>query len=475
MFPTRINISTTRRCNLNCIHCFVNQDRVPVEDGWEMSMELFEDCMAQAMPLFQHIGLSNLGEFLSDTQFIERARIFKAYMNKKPDVWFDQVTNATLLDEEHLAPLAGLKNPVLYVLSIDAVDPLISYAIRPPGLSTQAMKNIRNINQVHARLGMQKPTIVVSVTLLKRNLLDCFNIIDFCRELGCSVYFRHAMGQGLEVNNRESLFRVPVFSNKILRKCKAYGDSQGVKVSFEPLFAQTSEEIDLYHRERNDRSIPCRIFTERYISKVDVNGDYSCCYNLARVHGNIKNIPLAKLMDHNDNVITSFMGRPIAPCTLCRGRQMQLSYIHEPAVFDLNIPDNERCYYPDINLEEHGFFDWLTTLDQKKIEQQLRKHWNMLFGETSHSKRSPSPSPYASLPPDLLQNESRDNLLKQAIDNRTIGNYTQSLKIFERLVQAFPGDTEIKSALDDICRELGLCVQEQSQSESNLDKKEEMP
>jgi hypothetical protein len=228
-------------------------------------------------------------------------------------VCFDQVTNTTLLDEEHLAPLAGLKNSIKYVFSIDAVDPLISHEIRPPGLSTQAQENIKAINRTHARLKMQKPEVAVGVTLLTRNLLDCFNIIRFCREIGSSVGFRHAMGQGLEINNRESLFRVPAFSNRILRKCKEFGKELGVKVTHEPFFAETEAEVASYHEERNDRSIPCRIFNERYISKIDINGDYTCCYNLARVHGNISETPLSTLMDHNNNFITSFHGKPIPP------------------------------------------------------------------------------------------------------------------------------------------------------------------
>lgn len=439
-----------------------------------MSMDLFDHTMKQAIELYEHIGLSNLGEFLCDKQFNERAAVFKHYMDRRPEVWFDQVTNATLLDEEHLAPLAGLKNPVLYVLSIDAVDPLISYAIRPPGLATQAQENIRNINATHERLGLQKPQIIVSVTLLKRNLLDCFNIISFAREVGCAVYFRHAMGQGLAINNKESLFRVPAFSNKILKRCQEFGKSQGVKVTFEPLFAETENEIELYHTERADKSIPCRIFNERYISKIDINGDYTCCYNLERIHGNVQETPLSLLMDHNDNFITKFLGKPIPPCTLCRGRQMQLSFIHESSVYDLEIPSEERCYNPDIDMEEHGFFDWINEIDQVKAGIQLRRHWNTIFGTRnkktiisfSCEKKPSSKAPFfamSNIPQFGTHNEPNDTikrLLLDADNYKKKGHYVQAFKVLERLLAENPANDDVINQLNEMRIELGipLCI-----------------
>lgn len=460
MYPTRINLTTTRRCNLNCIHCYVNHDKVPVSHGWEMSMDLFDYSMRQAVECFQHIGLSNLGEFLSDKQFDERAALFKKYMNSKEDVWFDQVTNATLLDEEHLAPLAGLKNPVLYIFSLDAIDPLISYAIRPPGLAGQAAENIRTIRATHTRLGMKSPEIAISVTLLKRNLLDGFNLINFAREVGCAIYFRHVMGQGLTVNNDESLFRVPAFSNRMLKKFKQYGESLGVKVLFEPFFAESEEDIGLYFQERKTQT-PCRMFTEKYTSKIDINGNYTCCCNLDRVLGNIQEVPLTSLADHSDNFITSFLGKPISPCTLCRGRQVQQSFIHEPSVFDLDIREDERDYNPDINLEEHGFFNWLDEVDQKKAGTLLRDHWNKLFGA------KPAKTMITSLPKSQSFNPQPQNLIteehvskqqrtEEAIIHWKRGGYTAALNILEKLLREFPSDPQVRNQLNAIYAEVGI-------------------
>jgi len=409
--PTRINLTTTRRCNMKCAHCFVNHGKVPVNYGWEMAMDLFDKCMAQAVPLYENIGLSNLGEFLCDADFEERAKIFKYHMNRKPQICFDQVTNASLLDEDHLAPLAELKNPIQYVLSIDAVDPLIAYAIRPPGLSTRAQENIRNLNRTHERLGLQQPKFVIAVTLLKRNLLDCLNIVRFCREVGCSVYFRHAMGQGLELNQRESLFRVPAFSNRILKICREFGRSLGVHVSFEPLFAETPEEMEFYRKERDDSSISCDIFSQKYISKIDINGDYTCCYNLERIFGNIKTDSLLDLMNHG-NIDHSLHGKPIPPCTRCRGRQRRLSFIHDPAVFDLDIPQNERSYDAHIDLDEHGFFDWVDEIEGKNVAHQIRKHWNTLFGITSRNKTI-----YASAKPTMTKLDDTAKQVKNTLSN----------------------------------------------------------
>jgi hypothetical protein len=64
----------------------------------------------------------------------------------------------------------------------------------------------------------------------------------------------------------------------------------------------------------------------------------------------------------------------------CRGRQMQLSFIHDPAVFDLDIPRAEPCYDLDINLEEHGFFNWIDEIDHHKMGILIKRHWNKAFG-----------------------------------------------------------------------------------------------
>ncbi|MBP7735934.1 MAG: radical SAM protein [Spirochaetes bacterium] len=174
--------STTRTCNLNCVHCYTDSCNMKY-DG-ELSTDegksLINDLAAFAIPSLLFSG----GEPLMRKDIftlIEHA----AGKNIRPVI----STNGTLIDRQ---TAQNIKNAgVVYVgISLDGMEEINDRFRGMKGAFSRAMKGFENCTAVGQRVGLR-------LTLTRRNFADLDRIFDFIEKEGINrACFYHLVYSG---------------------------------------------------------------------------------------------------------------------------------------------------------------------------------------------------------------------------------------------------------------------------------------
>jgi MoaA/NifB/PqqE/SkfB family radical SAM enzyme len=111
--PPLMILSVTRRCNLRCAGCFVQEHGRPI--GNELSTAELSTVLADARDLGVSMVALAGGEPLARPEILDLAGDF-------PELIFPLITNGSLLDDKMLSKLQGLRN-VIPIISLEGLEP----------------------------------------------------------------------------------------------------------------------------------------------------------------------------------------------------------------------------------------------------------------------------------------------------------------------------------------------------------------
>ncbi|MDY6935064.1 MAG: radical SAM protein [Spirochaetota bacterium] len=174
--------STTRSCNLNCVHCYTDSSNIKysneltTDDG----LKLIDDLASFNIPSLLFSG----GEPLMRKDLfilIEKA----ANKNIRPVI----STNGTLIDKDTAKSIRD--SGIVYVgISLDGMEDVNDHFRGVKGAFTRAMKGFENCLSVGQRVGLR-------LTLTKQNHIDLNKIFDFIEREGINrACFYHLVYSG---------------------------------------------------------------------------------------------------------------------------------------------------------------------------------------------------------------------------------------------------------------------------------------
>jgi radical SAM protein with 4Fe4S-binding SPASM domain len=165
--PFILELELTRRCNLQCVHCYADAKDRRFDD--ELTLEEITRVLDQAVAVgIPEVSLTG-GEVLLHRNFFD---VIDESLARQRNVRF--VTNATMLDDGGLAELC--KRPVkLITVSLDAISPGVHDEIRGPDSHARAMRNVRRLIDAGFRVSI--------ITAFSRMNVDEFDpLLKFCVE-----------------------------------------------------------------------------------------------------------------------------------------------------------------------------------------------------------------------------------------------------------------------------------------------------
>lgn len=205
--------STTRTCNLRCVHCYTNSEnkKYSNELTTEEGLNLIDDLASFKIPSLLFSG----GEPLMRPdlfRLIERA----AVKDIRPVI----STNGTLIDKDTAKRIHD--SGIVYVgISLDGMEEINDHFRGVQGAFTKAMKGFENCRSAGQRVGLR-------LTLTKRNYEDLDKIFDFIEKEGINrACFYHLVYSGRgenmykdDLSHKESRDAMDI----ILRRTKDYFD-----------------------------------------------------------------------------------------------------------------------------------------------------------------------------------------------------------------------------------------------------------
>ncbi|MCJ7443824.1 MAG: radical SAM protein [Methanotrichaceae archaeon] len=186
-------METTTRCNLKCLMC-------PGRDSESSAFGHMDDFLwnriLEFVPNVKWVIMHGIGEPLIHPKFLQRLQQLD-----KTGVRYVFSTNGTLLKNNTIEILAGLRNLGNINVSLDSPDPLIYQRIRGVDLED-------TLSGLAALLkALKNPEIVsVSAVVMKCNLQSLVDFPKFLSDLGCRKLMLQSLGTAdPELGDAESL------------------------------------------------------------------------------------------------------------------------------------------------------------------------------------------------------------------------------------------------------------------------------
>lgn len=181
----------TYKCNLECLHCYINAGPFRREDEELPSSKIIEiakEMIEMKIPLIIFSG----GEPLARKDFFEIIKVFRN--SQKPKLALS--TNGTLITEDVAKRLK--ENGFSYVgISIDSTNPQEHDTFRgSKGAFNAAIRGIKN----SIKLGLD---VGIRTTITKYNIDEVSEIIKYASKLGIkrvSLYLLDTTGRGTEIS-----------------------------------------------------------------------------------------------------------------------------------------------------------------------------------------------------------------------------------------------------------------------------------
>lgn len=181
--PIEVTVEITKKCNLNCVHCFSAEDRTKKKKQLTTEELLALGDEFGRLKVFTVVFSG--GEPLLHKDFFA---IASHYIKNGIDVGFS--TNGTIVTEKVANDIARYGLGRGMQVSVDGSNASIHDMIRGGGSFDKTLRGIRNLVNVGIR-----PSI--AMTVLKQNIDDANNIIDFAVRENCRhVHFMFLMPSG---------------------------------------------------------------------------------------------------------------------------------------------------------------------------------------------------------------------------------------------------------------------------------------
>ena len=362
-WPNHVMFVNTTACNLKCFMCFTNGPLSEKKPEF-MPMPLFDRIMDEVGPHIESISLTNWGEPFADPRLPEILEKIARF----PNAALIFQTNGTLLDPKHLALLKGLPNPVHFLISVDALDPVAYASIRPPGDLRMLLRNVRNLRQNAKEIGFKIEFIELNATLLVRNIAFAPKLVEFAASVGANgVRLLHLGAFHPDLKN-ESLYRIPVYTNNVLEICRILAAERGLVLNCVQPFAVTEEEIRLAIPE-----ISVCDMTDSMV-QISADGDVYLCCCLAYIGKLMDGICVADLWggeEHERLRQGLWNGNPVGACKTCRNLESLTPYIYDSTKVGVDIQPSERCMDSNPDFELIGAFKWLDDIPEKVLRKSV--------------------------------------------------------------------------------------------------------
>lgn len=164
------NIELTHRCNLKCVHCYLEHKNTSGELDTEEFKRVLDDLVANGVYFVAFTG----GELFMRRDWYE----LLSYA-KDRGVFFSLQTNGTLIDEEIANKIAAL-NPTKVEVSLQGASERTNDAItQAPSSFGQAIAALQMLKERNIRL-------VIKTTVMQRNLHEVISIRQIAEELGAT-------------------------------------------------------------------------------------------------------------------------------------------------------------------------------------------------------------------------------------------------------------------------------------------------
>jgi MoaA/NifB/PqqE/SkfB family radical SAM enzyme len=373
-----IEFATTSRCNYRCRMCRWGEkeaSRELLKADPNMTMDLFRRVLEESAAICSYVSLTSTGEFLCDPLKDERMAILGDFLRRHEYIKFIQTTNASMLNAENLAFLQDAPD-VTFFISLDSTDALEYASIRRPGFLSNVETNIFKLRATLKALNVRRVALRFMVVLMKRTLFSLPGIIRLASRVGATLYYEHVAKFGnSDEMAAESLYTVPALANRFLEKCIALADHLNVNLDRCPSpFALVPLEVSTM-----PAALSCYQLEETGHVRVLANGDVlPCCGPGNLVIGNANDQPITEIL-FGEKVeayrAAIAAGNPLPPCDHCRFLQRSSKLLYDAKDYGWDIPDHERCYDDNPNLERYGFFSWLSELPNTRLRTVLTNQY----------------------------------------------------------------------------------------------------
>jgi radical SAM protein with 4Fe4S-binding SPASM domain len=203
----------TYKCNLNCLHCYIDASSKSNKDelNKERLLEIGDEIIKLGIPLVIFTG----GEPLYRKEFWDLSE--KLYGHKRPKLGLS--SNGTLISEENAKKLKDLGYDYVGI-SLDSIYPELHDKFRGyNGAFSLTLKGIENSIKYGIDIGLR-------TTITKWNVEEIPNMIDFAAKIGAkriSLYLLDTIGRAINiVNDLPTKNQLIYLSNSLIDKAKEY-------------------------------------------------------------------------------------------------------------------------------------------------------------------------------------------------------------------------------------------------------------
>ncbi|MEM7819658.1 MAG: radical SAM protein [Candidatus Aenigmatarchaeota archaeon] len=298
--PFLIVWNVTKRCNLNCIHCYEDA-HVPAPD------ELTPEEALQAVDKMAEAGVAYVA--ISGGEPLIRPDLFDiAKRIKEREMAFSIATNGTLLTKENVKKLKEVN--CLYIqISLDGATAKTHDSFRGRNVFKKTIDGIKNVIESGITVG-------VATTVTRHNIKEVTKIIDLAEKLGVDIFMHYNFiptGRGKDIINlditpkeREDLLKY-LFSQVKKRKLSLLSTApQYARVCSMLDYPISMTHFDTFSQKSEFDSTQflaefiggCG--TARLYCALEPNGDIEPCVFIPIKCGNIKKDDLIDVWQNNE-------------------------------------------------------------------------------------------------------------------------------------------------------------------------------
>lgn len=204
--PHKLEIRPTKRCNLNCLHCW----RRGHEGKWDYGDEIPPERLIEIIREGAALGVENV-ELVGggEPTFDRRAAMDYFHEIKRNGMFGDLVTNGTLFTEEMVREMVEMSWDRI-MFSIDGADAATHDSLRgKTGAFKRAVENIRLFTSWKRRRGVEKPLIGMVPVLTNRNHTQFSDFIELAHRIGAyhvgfkPLVIEHRFGEPLKIRGQQ--------------------------------------------------------------------------------------------------------------------------------------------------------------------------------------------------------------------------------------------------------------------------------
>lgn len=229
-YPLTVYFESTRRCNLTCFMCPHTFQQVDQHDAEPQLLDKLIDWL-QTCDMFWFNGL---GETLLREDFPQLLAKLPCWMP------VSLYTNGTLLDDATRRlvvqrPLERMR------VSIDSMNDDLYQSIRGARLLASVRRNLKELQQLKAARGQEKPRVEIAMTVMRRNVHELPAMIELAAELGASTLALARFTAFRREVADESMWWQKEQYNQAIIQAQSVADRLGIELDHPGLFVEDDQ------------------------------------------------------------------------------------------------------------------------------------------------------------------------------------------------------------------------------------------